>query len=87
MTTRAGQHVIASPATVRIAGSQACATACLVTSRYGRPRGVIVHGGAMSELRPGRITDQMLGAMDTARRQGLQRELCTVAANIRADAE
>jgi hypothetical protein len=41
----------------------------------------------MSELRPGEITDEMRQAMDTARRQGLQKDLRTLAANIRADAE
>ncbi|MER7692604.1 hypothetical protein [Streptomyces sp. NPDC097610] len=41
----------------------------------------------MSELRPGDITDEMRQAMDTARRQGLQKDLRTLAASIRADAE
>ncbi|WP_157877370.1 hypothetical protein [Streptomyces odonnellii] len=41
----------------------------------------------MSELRPGDITDEMRQAMDTAQRQGLQKDLRTLAANIRADAE
>lgn len=44
-------------------------------------------GEAMSELRPGDITDEIRKAMDTARRQGLQKDLRTLAANIRADAE
>jgi hypothetical protein len=35
----------------------------------------VVQGGAMSELRPGEITDEMRQAMDTARRQGLQKDL------------
>ncbi|MFF9569979.1 hypothetical protein [Streptomyces sp. NPDC014685] len=41
----------------------------------------------MSALRPGDITDDMIQAMDTAKRQGLQKDLRTLAANIRADAE
>ncbi|MEU1535938.1 hypothetical protein [Streptomyces fagopyri] len=41
----------------------------------------------MSALRPGDITDEMLQAMDTAQRQGLQKDLRALAANIRADAE
>ncbi|MER8225397.1 hypothetical protein ABTZ58_33560 [Streptomyces sp. NPDC094143] len=41
----------------------------------------------MSELRPGDITDEMRQAVDTARRQGLQKDLRTLAATIRADAE
>ncbi|MEU3550643.1 hypothetical protein [Streptomyces longwoodensis] len=41
----------------------------------------------MSALRPGDITDEMIQAMHTARRQGLQKDLRTLAANIRADAE
>ncbi|GHD52434.1 hypothetical protein [Streptomyces galbus] len=41
----------------------------------------------MSALRPGDITDDMIQAMHTARRQGLQKDLRTLAANIRADAE
>jgi hypothetical protein len=48
---------------------------------------VIVQGEAMSALRPGDITDEMIQAMDTAKRQGLQKDLRTLAANIRADAE
>ncbi|CAL9329649.1 hypothetical protein C1708_32670 [Streptomyces sp. DH-12] len=41
----------------------------------------------MSVLRPGDITDEMIQAMDTARRQGLQKDLRTLAASIRADTE
>ncbi|MEU3464653.1 hypothetical protein ABZ721_32470 [Streptomyces sp. NPDC006733] len=41
----------------------------------------------MSPLRPGDITDDMVQAMDTAKRQGLQKDLRALAANIRADAE
>ncbi|CAL9673096.1 hypothetical protein [Streptomyces sp. enrichment culture] len=41
----------------------------------------------MSALRPGDITDEMIQAMDTAKRQGLQKDLRTLAANIRSDAE
>ncbi|CAL9278793.1 hypothetical protein [Streptomyces sp. SudanB66_2053] len=41
----------------------------------------------MSVLRPGDITDEMIQAMDTAKRQGLQKGLRALAANIRADAE
>ncbi|MFE6527505.1 hypothetical protein ACFVMA_01015 [Streptomyces rochei] len=41
----------------------------------------------MSSLRPGDITDEMVQAMDTAKRQGLQKDPRALAANIRADAE
>ncbi|MCX4902394.1 MULTISPECIES: hypothetical protein [Streptomyces] len=41
----------------------------------------------MSTLRLGDITDEMIQAMDTAKRQGLQKDLRALAANIRADAE
>lgn len=41
----------------------------------------------MSALRPGDITDEMIQAMDMAKRQGLQKDLRTLAAHIRADAE
>ncbi|RPK23590.1 hypothetical protein EES37_38185 [Streptomyces sp. ADI91-18] len=41
----------------------------------------------MSALRPGDITDEMIQAMDTAKRLGLQKDLRALAANIRADAE
>lgn len=41
----------------------------------------------MSENNPIEIDDEMRQAMDTARRQGLQKDLRTLAANIRADAE
>ncbi|MCC8452750.1 hypothetical protein [Streptomyces rochei] len=41
----------------------------------------------MSALRPGVITDEMIQAMDAAKRQGLQKDLRALAANIRADAE
>ncbi|WP_189958689.1 hypothetical protein [Streptomyces alanosinicus] len=41
----------------------------------------------MSGLRPGDITDEMRQAADTARRQGLQMDLRTLAASIHADAE
>ncbi|MEV2255728.1 hypothetical protein AB0I94_35125 [Streptomyces sp. NPDC050147] len=41
----------------------------------------------MSALRPGDITDEMIRAVDTARRQGLHKDLRALAANIRADAE
>ncbi|MFE2991505.1 transposase family protein [Streptomyces sp. NPDC059262] len=38
-------------------------------------------------LLPGVLRDQMIQAMDTAKRQGLQMDLRALAANIRADAE
>ncbi|MFJ1998058.1 hypothetical protein [Streptomyces asiaticus] len=41
----------------------------------------------MSEFRPGEITDEMREAMNMARRQGLQKDLRALAANIRAEAE
>ncbi|MFD4756412.1 hypothetical protein [Streptomyces sp. NPDC058426] len=41
----------------------------------------------MNALRPGDITDEMIQAMDTAKRQGLQKDLRALAANIRAEAE
>ncbi|MCZ4611348.1 hypothetical protein O3S80_47905 [Streptomyces sp. Lzd4kr] len=41
----------------------------------------------MSELRPGDITDEMRRAVYTARRLGLQEDLRTLAASIRAAAE
>lgn len=41
----------------------------------------------MSELRPGDITDDMIQAMETAKRLGLQKDLRVLSANIRADAE
>ncbi|MGO4634932.1 hypothetical protein AB4225_28995 [Streptomyces sp. 2RAF24] len=41
----------------------------------------------MSTLRPGDIPDEMIQAMDTAKRLGLQKDLRALAANIRADAE
>ncbi|MEW2728897.1 hypothetical protein [Streptomyces albidoflavus] len=41
----------------------------------------------MSELRPGNITDDLIQAMDVAKRHGLQKDLRALAANIRADAE
>lgn len=41
----------------------------------------------MSALRPGDITNEMIQAMDAAKRQGLQKDLRALAANIRADAE
>ncbi|WP_328786097.1 hypothetical protein OHT68_49075 (plasmid) [Streptomyces canus] len=41
----------------------------------------------MSALRPGDITDEMIQAMDTFKRQGLQKDLHALATNIRADAE
>ncbi|MEV6408652.1 hypothetical protein AB0M58_37900 [Streptomyces bobili] len=41
----------------------------------------------MSALQPGDITDEIIQAMDTAKRQGLQKDLRTLAANIRTDAE
>ncbi|KIZ15662.1 hypothetical protein [Streptomyces natalensis] len=41
----------------------------------------------MSEKYPVEITDEMRQAMDAARRHGLQKDLRTLAANIRADAE
>ncbi|MFG2409751.1 hypothetical protein ACGFR8_36570 [Streptomyces brevispora] len=41
----------------------------------------------MSALRPGDITDEMIQAMDMAKRQGLQKDLRALAAYIRADAE
>ncbi|MFD8731963.1 hypothetical protein [Streptomyces sp. NPDC059611] len=41
----------------------------------------------MSALRPGDITDEMIQALDTAKRQALQKDLRALAANIRADAE
>lgn len=41
----------------------------------------------MSALRPDGITDEIIQAMDMAKRQGLQKGLRALAANIRADAE
>ncbi|WP_331763990.1 hypothetical protein [Streptomyces cyaneofuscatus] len=41
----------------------------------------------MSALRPGDITDEMIQALDTAKRQALQKDLRALAANIRTDAE
>ncbi|MFD7206283.1 hypothetical protein [Streptomyces sp. NPDC059893] len=41
----------------------------------------------MSDKYPSGITNEMRQAMDTALRQGLQSDLRTLAANIRADAE
>mgnify|MGYP006949399558 CR=1 FL=1 len=41
----------------------------------------------MSALRPGDITDEMIQAMDAAKRQGPQKDLRALAANIRAAAE
>ncbi|GAA2986650.1 MULTISPECIES: hypothetical protein [Streptomyces] len=41
----------------------------------------------MSALRPGDITAEMIQAMDAAKRQGPQKDLRALAANIRADAE
>lgn len=41
----------------------------------------------MSTLRPSDITDDMIQAMDTAKRQALQKDLRALAANIRVDAE
>lgn len=41
----------------------------------------------MSAMRPGDITDEMIQAMDTAKRHALQKDLRALAANIRADAE
>lgn len=47
----------------------------------------VVQSGAVSDKYPIEITDEMRQAMDTARRQGLQTDLRTLAANIRAAAE
>lgn len=41
----------------------------------------------MSALGPGDITDEMVQAMDTPKRQTLQKDLRALAANVRADAE
>ncbi|MEW5542720.1 hypothetical protein AB1339_34370 [Streptomyces cyaneofuscatus] len=41
----------------------------------------------MSALRPGDITDEMIQALNTAKRQALQKDLRALAANIRADAQ
>ncbi|MET7695240.1 hypothetical protein ABZT06_46365 [Streptomyces sp. NPDC005483] len=41
----------------------------------------------MSDRYPIEITDEMRQTMDTARRQGLQKDLRTLAANIRAAAD
>ncbi|MFF3343653.1 hypothetical protein [Streptomyces flavidovirens] len=41
----------------------------------------------MSDKYPIEITDEMRQAIDTARRQSLQKDLRTLAARIRADAE
>ncbi|WP_327669461.1 MULTISPECIES: hypothetical protein [unclassified Streptomyces] len=41
----------------------------------------------MSALRPGDITDEMIQAMDAAKRHGLQKDLRALAVTIRADAE
>ena len=49
--------------------------------------GAVVQGGAMSDKYPIQITDEMRQAMDAAKRQGLQKDLRALAANIRADAE
>ncbi|MEV5687557.1 hypothetical protein AB0L68_30870 [Streptomyces sp. NPDC052164] len=48
---------------------------------------LIDQGGARNEFRPGGINDEMLRAMDTAKRHALQKDLRALAANIRADAE
>ncbi|MFD6478992.1 hypothetical protein ACFWEH_36385 [Streptomyces anulatus] len=48
---------------------------------------VIDQGKAMNEIRRGGINDEMLQAMDTAKRHALQKDLRALAANIRADAE
>ncbi|WP_428935898.1 hypothetical protein [Streptomyces sp. ACT015] len=41
----------------------------------------------MSALRPGDITDEVIQAMETVKRQTLQKDLPALAPNIRADAE
>ncbi|MFI7236046.1 hypothetical protein [Streptomyces cyaneofuscatus] len=41
----------------------------------------------MNARRPGDITDEMIQALDTAKRQALQKDLRALAASIRADAE
>ncbi|MEV2262989.1 hypothetical protein AB0J13_30515 [Streptomyces anulatus] len=41
----------------------------------------------MNEIRPSGINDEMLQAMDTAKRHALQKDLRALAADIRADAE
>ncbi|MEU0403299.1 hypothetical protein ABZ318_24315 [Streptomyces sp. NPDC006197] len=41
----------------------------------------------MSVLRTGDITDDMIQAMETAKRQGLQKDLRALAAHIRANAQ
>ncbi|MFJ9342267.1 hypothetical protein ACIRP0_23660 [Streptomyces sp. NPDC101733] len=41
----------------------------------------------MNDMDPGWLTDEMRQAADSARRQGLQTGLRTLAARIRADAE
>ncbi|MFD3779779.1 hypothetical protein [Streptomyces sp. NPDC058612] len=41
----------------------------------------------MNETNPSWLTDEMRQAADSARRQGLQTDLRTLAARIRADAE
>ncbi|MEU2578851.1 hypothetical protein ACIP3B_36425, partial [Streptomyces anulatus] len=43
---------------------------------------VIDQGGAMNEIRPGGINDEMLQAMDTAKRHALQKDLRALAATI-----
>jgi hypothetical protein len=51
------------------------------------PSAVIVQGGAVNEKRPIEITDEMRQATDNARRQGLQKDLRTLAEQIQADAK
>jgi|SRR3954453_18322091 hypothetical protein len=49
------------------------------------PAGIVVQSGAVNH--PIEITDEMRQTMDTARRQGLQTDMRTLATNIRAAAE
>lgn len=72
------------PAAVAAAGPAAPQPS---TTKRWPPAGSVVQGRAMSALRPGDITDEMIQAMDTAKRQALQKDLRALAANIRADAE
>lgn len=72
------------PAPVAAAGP---ATPQPSTTERWPPAGSVVQGGAMSALRPSDITDEMIQAMDTAKRQALQKGLRALAANICADAE
>ncbi|MFJ1839432.1 hypothetical protein ACIQGT_39630 [Streptomyces sp. NPDC093108] len=81
-----GRRLGAKLAEQLIAELRAAAPQPSTTERWP-PAGSVVQGGAMSALRPGDITDEMIQAMDAAKRQALQKDLRALAANIRADAE